>query len=361
MQDWSVVGSRGISLGQADYTAIAFKTVGNTSVPVLAFADYAAPNSQGATVLAFTSGSWGLVGTAGFSAGKVWSCSLAIQPNSSSMWIAYTDFGNDARATVMAFDGTTWKNVGSPGFSAFWAYETNLVFQPNTSIPYLAFQDASVYSGGITVMRYTDGNWSLVGPAGFSGGQINCPSLAFAPNTSIPHIAFTDYQASFKATVMRFDDSGTWQNVTVGISSGQADDITLQFQPNSSVPYISFIDQGLSPASATVMRFTGIAWEFVGPQSVLDAAVSPNSLTMAMSPTTFLPYLAYGDRNAGKEATVLAFDGASSWNTVGRPDFTSLAAYISLAFPPNSPQPYVAYQDYDSSSGTYLATVVTLA
>jgi hypothetical protein len=61
--------------------------------------------------------SWKYLGTPGFSAGRIVYPSLAINPVTGELYIAYMDSINSDRATVMRFDGTNWIIVGNAGFS----------------------------------------------------------------------------------------------------------------------------------------------------------------------------------------------------------------------------------------------------
>ena len=62
--------------------------------------------------------------------------------------------------------------------------------------------------------------WDNVGPAGFSAGQANNPSLAVDNGT--PYVAYRDGILGEKATVMRFNGV-SWEAVgAAGFSAGDA-------------------------------------------------------------------------------------------------------------------------------------------
>ena len=68
---------------------------------------------------------WVQVGSAGFSAGTVYTPSLALD-SADRPYVAYTDEANSDKASVMRFDGTNWVQVGSAGFSAGAAWYPSL-------------------------------------------------------------------------------------------------------------------------------------------------------------------------------------------------------------------------------------------
>ena len=292
---------------------------------------------------------WQLVGSAGFTPDFLQYTSLAFHPSTSRPYLSYQDGNASSRATVMAFDGSaTWAPVGLPGFSTGMAMFTSLALQPNSSIPYVAYQDG--YSpGSATVMAYDGSAWGLVGLRGFSAGFVAFTSLAMEPNSSIPYLAYQDGGHSSKATVMRFDGSA-WLTVGLaGFSAGAAAYTSLAFAPDTSVAYVAYKDGGTSPAGkATVMRFDGSAWLTVG-SAGFSGTVSTfiaGGLSLAIQPNSSLPHVAYLDGGNSDAATVMAFDGASTWAPVGLAGAT--ARFICLAFSPTS-QPYVAYVHYASS------------
>ena len=70
--------------------------------------------------------------------------------------------------------------------------------------PTTGLNDAVAFSGsGATVMKYNGTSWDNVGPAGFSAGQADDPSLAI-DNTGTPFVAFKDTTNSYQVTVMKY-------------------------------------------------------------------------------------------------------------------------------------------------------------
>jgi hypothetical protein len=284
---------------------------------------------------------WQNVGNAYFSAGEAGYTSLEISP-SGQPYLGYNDGGNSWKATVMKFDGTNWTNVGNAGFSVGVAQWISLVFNPIDGQPYVGFRD-DAHSGKATVMRFDGANWVNVGPAGFSTGVTAWESLAFSPSGQ-PYIAYTDNGHSGKTVVRKFDGT-SWVNVgTAGFSAAEAQCQSLAFSP-SGQPYVAYADGAAIPwMSATVMKFDGSSWVYVGNPGFSNGFSWQESL--AFSPSGE-PYVGYIDQPDSAKTSVMKYNG-TSWVYVGGQGFSNSAGYIGpegLAFSPANGQPYVAYED----------------
>ena len=91
-----------------------------TTIPYVAYQD-----GYNATVQKLVSGSWTVVGTAGFSAGSATYTSLAID-STDTPYVAYQDGSNSSKATVQKLVSGSWTVVGTAGFSAGAAIYTSL-------------------------------------------------------------------------------------------------------------------------------------------------------------------------------------------------------------------------------------------
>jgi hypothetical protein len=333
---WMNVGNAGFSAGEASYTSLAYKS----GEPYVAYVD--AGDSSKATVMKFDGTDWVTVGNEGFSAAGVEYTSLAFSP-SGQPYVAFGDLGNSGYATVMMFDGLNWVNVGTAGFSAGAVEYTSLAFSPSGQ-PYVAFGDLG-NSGYATVMMFDGVNWVDVGNAGFSAGVAKYTSIAFNPFDGQPYVAYEDFGNSQKATVMKFDGN-SWVNVGLaGFSAGMVWYTSLAFTSTDSIPYVAYED--FANNGATVMKFNGTAWAEVG--NAHFSGGNANYTSLVFSPSG-QPYVAYKDLLPSSEgkATVIKFDGIS-WSYVGSAGFSSgQADYTCLAFN-TSAEPYVAYSDYENS------------
>jgi len=346
--DWGPVGSAGFSAGPANYTSLAF---GPDGAPYVAYEDYG--NGQKATVMRYdsVSGAWEPVGSAGFSAGTVYTTSLAFGPDGAPT-VAYEDDDNGDKATVMRFNSVSgaWEPVGSVGFSAGTALYTSLAFGPDGA-PTVAYMDSG-NGNKATVMRYNSvsGAWENVGSAGFSAGMAYYTSLAFGPDGA-PYVAYQDVGNGNKATVMRYNSvSGAWEPVgSVGFSADIVNYTSLAFGPDGA-PTVAYEDWGNSQKT-TVMRFNSVsgAWELVG-SAGFSAGVAQR-ISLAFGPDG-APTVAYEDNGNGGKATVMRYNSVSgAWAPVGSAGFSAgTAVATSLAFGPDG-VPTVAYSDGGNGSG----------
>ena len=306
----------------------------------------------------FTGSVWVTVGSSGFSGGSASYVSLVFQPNSSVAYVAYSDGGQASKTSVMRFAGADWATVGLAGFSAGTAVCTCLAFQPNSSIPFVAYGDGTV-SNKATVMAYNGSTWTIVGPAGFSSGAVVSLSFAFQPNLAVPYIAIvTDGRTfsvvAFNGSVWAISRSGLALRyipvtfVTTGIA----------FDPTTATPYASYYEGSSGASTMVVLKFDGQNWVQVYSKFVLSGKVGTLSCalsSLAVQPDSGQPFLVYQDFNSQK-ATVIALRGGA-WVTIGSPGFSAgVPFYISLAFQPNSSAPYIAYSD---GSASQFATVMS--
>jgi hypothetical protein len=116
---------------------------------------------------------------------------------------------------------------------------------------------------------------------------------------------------------------------------------TSLFIDGSGVPYVAYQDAA-NDYRATVMRYSGGAWQNVGIAGFSDGQAEYTSLIVN---DHGVPYVAYQDSSNGYRASVMKFEGGT-WQYVGDPgfsedqaDFTSLGIYNDI--------PYVAYEDYN--------------
>ncbi len=330
---WQNVGTAGFSAGEADYTSLAFNLSGD---PYVAFQDWG--NSGKATVMKFNGTNWIYVGNAGFSVDKASYLSLAFSPFGQP-YVAFT--GDTYGATAMKFDGTNWLYVGSPSFSAQAAAWISLAFSPSGE-PYVAYQDMQTIYYKATVMKFNGTIWVNVGSAGFSAGRVDCTSLAFNQFDGQPYVTYRDWGNAYKATIMKFDGTN-WVNVgNAGFSAGTVYFTSLAFSP-SGQPCVAYSDLANS-SKATVMKFDGTNWVNVGSAGFTEGQAGFTSLAFSQ---TGQPYVAYQDwgHNTSGIASVMKFDGAN-WVYVGSESFSAgESEYTSLAFSPSG-QPYVAYMDF---------------
>jgi len=186
-----------------------------------------------------------------------------------------------------------------------------------------------------------------VGYAGFSSGEADYPSIAIYNNT--PYVAFSDYVNGTKATVMKYGGTN-WTFVGSGAFSAAGVGYTTIAIDGSGTPYVAFSDYA-NYAKATVMKCNGSNWAIVGSAAFSPGGANFTSIAIDGSGT---PYIVYSDAYNAQKATVKKFNG-SSWVAVGSAGFsTGQANFTSIAID-GSGTPYVAYMDVaDSNKATVM-------
>jgi hypothetical protein len=174
-----------------------------------------------ATVMKFNGTNWVNVGNPGFSVGEADYTSLAFSPSDGEPYVAFRDWGFDAKATVKKFDENNWVYEGNAGFSAGEAASTSLAFSLSDGLPYVAYSDGE-NSWKATVMKCEGTNWVNVGSAGFSAGPAYNESFAIN-STGEPYIAYTG--SVNMLTVMTYD------SVYVGINDLQQSKFSIYPNP----------------------------------------------------------------------------------------------------------------------------------
>ena len=268
---------------------------------------------------------WKVVGVAGFSSGQAAYISMKVS-SAGKPYVAYKDYGNMSKATVMTFNGLQWGTAGAAGFSAGEVWFTSLDIS-SSGQAFVAYVDAgNGYKA--TVMALDDNQWVPVGSPGFTQGIANYTSLALPPTEpSHPCLAFMDGFHSNKASVMKFNGTSWVYLGPPGFSADEADYISLAFSPGG-VPYVAYQDYGKS-MKATVKKFNGTSWENVGPEGFSKGPAHYIDLKFS---AVGLPYVAYWDEIVN--ATVRMYNGLA-WDTVGQGRISpGEVHYLNLAITP---------------------------
>lgn len=184
-------------------------------------------------------------------------------------YVACTD--NNA-AIVRKFNGSAWEDVGASGIASTGiAQKTVLKIDQSTGTPYIAYADET--GRNIIVRKFSGGSWSSV------GDPISLPiltRLALAVNNGQAYVGVYN-------NVYKFGGS-SWQelgNPGTLVNSSSNFDMAL----SAGVPYYVFTDSQ-NGDKLTLKKYTGTAWENVGPAS--NAGITP-SLTFDNG----IPYIAY--------------------------------------------------------------------
>lgn len=240
------------------------------------------------------------------------------------VYVAYSDSANSAKLTVQKYENGAWSVVGTRGFSSNSA--SNVQICVINGIPYVGYSSGSL---GATVYKYESSAWSLVGADGFTPGRADNFTMVCEGTTL--YVAFQDAANSNKLTVMKYD--GSWQTVgSNGISDGVVGVISLAVQ--GGVIYAGYCDQSASN-KLTVKKYDG-TWT-----TLTDLGTGQiSNLSLAMNGSIL--YAAFDDSNNSNKASVAQFSG-TSWSYVGpSTGFTeTYASDVKLCF--YDGVPYVVY------------------
>jgi hypothetical protein len=191
-------------------------------------------------------------------------------------------------------------------------------------------------------------SWDTLGDRGFSDTLAECYQFLALSKGDTPFVAYGDWKMGGRATVKKFNGTG-WEYVgTQGFSDGEAEWLSVAISMDGT-PYVVFRDCNLS-YRATVMKFNGVSWVHVGSPGFSAGEVECTRIAIDESGT---PYIIYTDFAYGKKPTVKKFNGAS-WVNVGGAFATGDVFYTQIEIGRDG-LPYIAFQDgrYD-----YKATVM---
>jgi hypothetical protein len=322
--------------GQSDFTTstgLVSRIAMDGNTPYIAFKDSTALGK--ATVMTLQNGIWGLVGSAGISAGEIANLELKVATNG-TIFIAYSDKSDADKVSVKSFNGTTWQQVGSVGFSGDAASYISLAIDTSHQ-PYVAFTDDNNNSR-TKVMAFDGSNWNLLGGVAASVTYSYYPSLVLHSDDT-PYVAFRDDNQGAKMTVMKFS-AGSWSTVgSAGFSTGAAN-FTVLAKSGDDTFYVAYRDEPQT-RKLTVMQFNGTVWQTLGSEGFSPS--DANYISMAIN-NNGTPIVAFQDASISNRVHAMQFlNGA--WSTLGSAGFSnSNAYYLSLAIT-DSLIPYVVYYD----------------
>jgi len=346
---WVDVGNRKFS---ASSTAFLSFDLDPSGTPYVAFQDW----SQGGrvTVMQYdaSSSSWVNVGNTGFSDGEANFVSLVI----SSRNIPYVIFdgSTDNRkygANVMKFDGIKWVKVGKKDFSPGPVDGTSIAVNSKGTI-YASFADATK-KFKMTVMKYVE-NWNYAGDVNAISNNGDITSMV-SDSHGVKYLAYSDEALNHAATVLQYDENkDTWSVVGApGLTPGRADDVSLAVDKNDNL-YIAFLDDTnrsyYNSSKATVMKFNGTSWNFVGTPGFSMQGVG---FVQMVTDNNNTPYVTYIDESISDYVTVMKYNGIR-WVNVGGVGLSKTpAGYPSLAFDALN-TPYVAFKNMTTDKATVM-------
>ena len=301
--------------------------------------------TSGSNILLADTPVWQLVGSAGFggtgyNAGAKY-LTMALDTNSIP-YVTFANNGNYDKATVMKYNGNTWEQLGTTLPSYAETFSTSIAINSN-GIPYVAYiAPDEAYTGfWANVVRYDGNSWVNVGNAAFGNGSWT--NLTIDTN-EIPLVAYRDADNGNQGIVKKLNGN-SWDTVgSPGLPSNPM--VVTDYQ---NTPYVA------SRNTATVKKFNGSDWITVGGGNFTEAGIDYCSIAINSKGT---PYVAFSDGDNTGKISVMKYNG-TSWVPVGNVGFTPTATYnnTSMAID-GSDTPYLAYVDYNSSTGSQKAIVM---
>lgn len=330
-QQWENVGGvQTVSAGGSSFNNLVIDNTGNYYLSY-----YDASVSKG-SVQKFNGTSWSYVGgSAGITTGFATYNSLSIDPTGSNLY--YTNQGTGLE--VRQFNGTSWSQLPSPTTSGT-NYQASAVSPSNVLLTY------GSYDSG-TVKRYVNGEWQIVGNAGFSGGA-EFAEMVIGSNNTIYTCSVNNGVKVYKNDINSLA-SDLWTLVGGSIvdasSSGESysSDIAIDGSNNLYVAYVSSTAAG---KRLNVKKFDGNLWTSVGNTNFSSGKVQHVALAVTPSGAPYVVASRFEDDNFLRN-TVYKLDTATqNWVTFGG-DFISdgEARYNELAIDKSNNYLVLAYSD----------------
>jgi uncharacterized protein YjdB len=287
-------------------------------------------------------GTWGTVGTSGFSVGVATYCAIAID-SAGTPYVAYKDAGVSNKACVKKFNGTTWSYLDLVGsLSSGTGNFTNIAIHPSGA-PYVVYQEGGA-SAKAAVKTLSGSSWVSVGGATASAGLAQYECIAMAGDGT-PYIVYRDNTYYGNPTVRKFDGT-SWVNVGGSVSGTtyNANHTSIAVTTGGAV-YVAYLEAVTGVFGVKTYNEGAGTWDFVGGASITDGGLGSVAVDRAGT-----PYICYADASVGGRITVKKFV-SGSWTTVGAPGISIGGAWGRNPMAFNyANEPYICYGD-DSLTG----------
>ncbi|MEH6536637.1 MAG: T9SS type A sorting domain-containing protein [Psychroserpens sp.] len=236
-----------------------------------------------------------------------------------------------------------WEQVGSNFGYTGGARVGDIVFHPVTNEPYIAYPQS-----GYRIDKFDGTDWIQTGVnLGFSYSNAGV-SLTFDPSSNEPYVAFNNNIFNeFKTN--RFDGSN-WIETGTFTLANFISEIDVAFNPSTNEPYLAFPLESGTFDELVVVKFSNGNWVDVG--SALATFQYTGRPSIAFNPNTNEPYVAY--TWGANFVAVKKFDGVN-WVSTGPITGTpGELSNVSLAFNPSTNEPYIAFVDRANNENKYV-------
>ncbi len=250
--------------------------------------------------------------------------------------------------TIASFSQNDWEDVG--GMSSLGSHRFISMKLTSDGIPVLAYRSSSSNDYKLMVQKYSaaDYNWIYIGNS-ISVDGADFVSLDLDPISNHPVVVYSDKSEGGKASVQKYNGT-SWEYLgTPGFTTDQVvkNSIALASDGTPYIAYVKFIGGGVF-----VEKFNGTNWELVG-TSVDNTGGRFMSLAMGPNNTPYVAYNNQLDQNdlESGQINVKKFNGVT-WELVGPANFKGAqkgCGYLCLKFS-DSGTPYISFTDGDGDS-----------
>ncbi len=325
---WGMVGpSLAVSKGQAQYTKIAVNPVNNA--PYVAFEDGYHGDKLSVMMYNTLSSSWVplVAGDTTLTTDTVNYVSLSIS-KTGNVYVGYEDFGHAQYLGMMEYNGTSWA-ADTVGVGGNLGGPVNYVSISADGLGnvYASYQDMSYYGyDGLSIAEYSSGSWDFVKSYKVSQ-SISVKDAIYTgcavDGNNAPYVAFEDKGNSDKAECFMWNTTNKdWSLLeTPGLSggnpgtwNGEASYTSIAINPTTQMPYVAYRD-GNTSDKASVMSYNGTTWSSVG---IAGFSAGGAKYTNMNFDATGDPICVYSDKSAAPSygVTAMKFSGGT-WSALG--------------------------------------------
>lgn len=312
---WRVIGEAELGINE-NPGGFSLLIDSNDTINV-AFAYTRGPGDYGVKVLRYVNKTWAPLAPEGLTEkipiGAGYRVTGAID-DQDRIYLIYTDYGNGSKLIAKRYSGNAWESLGyvSEGIGDLASMTLDA-----DGVPYVAYRDhAATPTKAMTVKKYLNGSWQLVGSQGFTAAMLNnayFPDIAISPVTGRPYVVYADQAKSLAMTVKYFNGSAWTEIDDSALNSGKMKVPPSIVVDNQDNIYVSYRNMNVTEPKGYVKKFDGSTWSFVGPST----GVTPDKVAtsqLSINPVTNQLFLSFFYQVAGFDIRpmVMSYDQANN-------------------------------------------------
>lgn len=184
------------------------------------------------------------------SATSVWN-DLVVDKSNGDVYVLWANYSNGKIPIVSKWDGSSWSNLGGASISTDEVnYFQNLVIDKNTHQLYVSYAKNSAGTDLLEAYKYDGSSWVSIG-SDIANGPVDQVSMAINDAGALL-VAFVDFNHSSSVSAMSYLN-GNWSYIgPAGFSNALSDNITITSYQN--MPYVMCQD-GAALNKATVRYY----------------------------------------------------------------------------------------------------------